>query len=57
MLSSYINVDHPSGLFPSGFPTKFVYAFHIFPMRGTRHAHLTILDLITLTISVEIYKL
>jgi hypothetical protein len=45
------------GLFPSGFPTKIIYAILIFPMRATRPAHLILLDSITLIIFDEAYKL
>jgi len=39
-----------SGLFPSGFPTKTLYTFIIYPMHDTYLAHLILLDLITLII-------
>jgi hypothetical protein len=31
ILSSYLRLGPPSGLFPYGFPTKFLYAFHFSP--------------------------
>jgi hypothetical protein len=45
----------PSGLFPSGFPTKILYAFQAL-MHATSSAHLTILDM-NLIIFCEEYKL
>jgi hypothetical protein len=50
-----ILTSHPytgllSGLFPSGFLTKILYAFIISPMCGTCHTHVILLDLITLII-------
>jgi hypothetical protein len=47
----------PSSLFPSGFPIKILYALIIYPMRATCSAFLILLDLITLIISGEVYKL
>jgi hypothetical protein len=46
----------PSGLFPSGFPTKIRYAFRFAPIRTTCSAHLTLLNLIILIILGEEYK-
>jgi hypothetical protein len=40
ILSPNLNRSHPSGLFPSDFPTKIVYAFLISSMRTTWSAHL-----------------
>jgi hypothetical protein len=39
-----------SGLFPSGFPTRILYAFLIYSMHATCPAQLIHLDLITLII-------
>jgi hypothetical protein len=45
---SYLRLYLPSGLFPSGFPTKILYAFLISSMRATFPVSLKLLDLITL---------
>jgi hypothetical protein len=54
MLSSHLSLGLPSGLFPSGFPTKILYAFL---MCATYPAHLTLRDLIILFILGEEYKM
>jgi hypothetical protein len=38
----------PSGVFPSGLPTKISYAFLISPMHATCPACIVVLDVITL---------
>ena len=56
ILSSHIRLGLPSGLFPSGFPTKTQYTSHLSPIRATCPAHLILLDLITRTIFGEEHR-
>jgi hypothetical protein len=57
ILSSHVRLCVPSGLLPPRFPIKIFYQFFIFPMCATCPAHLILLDLATLIIFGEAYKL
>jgi len=46
VLSSHTRLGFPSGLFPSGVPTKTLYAFPNCPLHATSPGHLILLDLI-----------
>jgi len=53
ILYSHLHLGLPSGLFPSGFPTKTLYTTHLSPIRVTCYI---LLDFITCTILGEEYR-
>jgi hypothetical protein len=56
ILSSNLRLGLPSGLLPSGFPTKTLFALLLSRIRATCLAHLSLLDLICRMIFGEEYK-
>ena len=56
ILFTHLLLCLPSGLFPSGFPTKTLYAPLSSPTHATCPAHLILLEFITRTILCEKYK-
>ena len=56
LLSTHLRLGLPSGIFPSGFPTKILYAPLSSPIRATCPAHPILLDFITHTILGEEYR-
>ena len=55
-ISTHLRLGLPSGLFPSGFPTKTLYTPLSSPIRATCPTHLILLYFITRTILGEEYK-
>jgi hypothetical protein len=57
VLSIHLRLCLPGGLFPYGFPTNIQYAFLSAPIHATCSVPLILIDLITLIIHSEEYKL
>ena len=57
ILSFHLCLGFPSGIFPSGFPTKTLCTPLFSTIRATRPAHLILFDFITWTILGEEYSL
>ena len=57
ILCSHLRLGYPKGLFPVGLPFKILKALLLSSILATCPSHLNLLDLITLTILSERYKL
>ena len=55
-INSHLRLGLPSGLFPSGFPTKTLYTPLLWPIPATCSTNLILLDFITWTIFSEKYR-
>jgi len=56
ILSSHLCLGLPSGIFPSGFPTKTLHATILSPIRATCPTHLILLDFFTRIIFGEEFR-
>jgi hypothetical protein len=56
IISSYISLELPSGLFPSGFPNKILYALLLSPVCAKWPVNLMLLDLSNRIIFGEQYR-
>ena len=56
ILISHLHLDFPSGLLPSGFPTKTMHASLLSPKRATCPTHIILLHWITRTIFCEEFR-
>ena len=53
---SHLHLHGPSGLFPSDFTTKILYALFLYPIWATSPAYFNVLDLIARIIFAEQYR-